>query len=345
MKFVDEVTIEVEAGDGGSGSKSFRREKYVPLGGPDGGNGGNGGSVIIEADENVHTLLDFRYQPRWQAKRGIDGQGSLKDGKRGEDCLIRVPVGTQVINKDSGELRFDLDGHGIRKTLAKGGLGGKGNHFFKSATNRAPEQFQPGRPGESGTYTLSLKLVADVGLVGFPNAGKSTLISRLSEAKPRIADYPFTTLEPNLGVVKLEGGHSFVIADIPGLIPGAHEGRGLGIQFLKHIERTGIILHLIDPLQYGDDGEFKDPVESFEQINHELEQFSDSLAAKQQIIVFTKKDCLQDTDVVEKAGAYFDQKGLPWLCISSVSGEGLDDLLASLREAVMTRRREMAVGE
>lgn len=253
MKFIDEATIFVEAGHGGSGIKSFYREKFVPLGGPDGGNGGRGGSVVLVATSNLTTLLDFHFQPRWKATDGLKGQGSRKDGRAGDDLIIQVPVGTQVYKSAGfdekkepilGELVCDFDQDGATLTLAQGGRGGKGNSFFKSPTNRAPEHFQPGEEGGIGEYVLSLKLVADVGLVGLPNAGKSTLISRISAARPKIADYPFTTLTPNLGVVQAKGGKSFVVADIPGLIPGAHQGKGLGIKFLKHVERTKVIAHL-----------------------------------------------------------------------------------------------------
>jgi GTP-binding protein len=287
MKFIDEATILVEAGHGGSGIKSFYREKFVPLGGPDGGNGGRGGSVILVATANLTTLLDFHFQPRWKATDGLKGQGSRKDGKAGEDLIIKVPVGTQVYksagfdeNKEPilGDLVCDFDKDGATMTLAQGGRGGKGNSFFKSPTNRAPEHFQPGEEGESGEYVLSLKLVADVGLVGLPNAGKSTLISRISAARPKIADYPFTTLTPNLGVVQAKGGRSFVVADIPGLIPGAHQGKGLGIKFLKHVERTKVIAHLIDPSQLKDDGSPFPPLEAWEAITNELRLFSPEIA-------------------------------------------------------------------
>jgi GTPase len=333
MKFVDEVSIEVFAGKGGAGSRHFRREKYVPLGGPDGGNGGNGGSVIVVADENKHTLLDFHYQPRWQADAGNKGDGARKDGKHGDDCIIKVPVGTQIINPKSGEIIADLDANTASIVVAKGGKGGKGNAFFKSPTNRAPEYAQPGMPGEQGAFTLSLKLVADVGLVGFPNAGKSTLISRLSEARPKIADYPFTTLIPNLGVAKLPGGDSFVIADIPGLIPGAHQGKGLGIQFLKHFERTRIILHLIDPTQLSEEGSSISLAESYQAIRHELEQFSSDLQAKREVIVLTKSDAWEDEEIADDL-EFFKANQLPVIKISAVAGEGLNELLETIRSSL-----------
>jgi GTPase len=336
MKFVDEVSIEVFAGKGGAGSRHFRREKYVPLGGPDGGNGGHGGSVVIVADENKHTLLDFHYQPRWEAEAGSRGDGARKDGKHGNDCIIKVPVGTQVINSESGELIADLDADTAKIIVAKGGKGGKGNAFFKSPTNRAPEYAQPGLPGEQGAYTLSLKLVADVGLVGFPNAGKSTLISRLSEARPKIADYPFTTLIPNLGVAKLAGGDSFVIADIPGLIPGAHLGKGLGIQFLKHVERTRSILHLIDPTQLDETGAPISIIDSYKAIRHELEQFSSELKDKKEVVVLTKADAWFDEDLEEEL-SYFASLGLSVMKISAVTGDGLTELLETVRESLGRR--------
>ena len=330
MKFVDEAIIEVKAGDGGAGSRHFRREKFVPFGGPDGGNGGNGGSVTLVADPNKHTLLDFKYQPIWKAENGNPGAGSLKDGKRGEDLIILVPVGTQAYLADSEEPLCDLTSEGERFTIAKGGRGGKGNSFFKSPTNQAPEHAQPGEEGEEGAFRLSLKLVADVGLIGFPNAGKSTLISRISAAKPKIADYPFTTLTPNLGVARTKGGRNFVVADIPGLIPGAHEGKGLGAQFLKHVERTRVLAHLIDPYQLNDDGELLGIENSFETINNELNNFSELLAGKEQVVVITKMDAITDEKELDKAMTKFRDQGLEVHAISSVSGQGIDELKEAL---------------
>jgi GTP-binding protein len=348
MKFIDEAIIEVEAGKGGAGSRHFRREKFEPMGGPDGGNGGAGGSVILRADRNVQTLLDFHFRPRWKAEDGNPGGGSQKDGRAGEDLIIKVPVGTQVFPDDGTgaalaaegtdnleNLICDLDHDGAEFPLSKGGRGGKGNNFFKTATNQAPEHAQPGEQGEKGTFRLSLKLVADVGLVGFPNAGKSTLISRISAAKPKIADYPFTTLTPNLGVVQGKGGFSFVIADIPGLIPGAHEGKGLGTKFLKHVERTRVIAHLIDPNQLSDEGEPISPEVAFNTINHELSQFSPALASKKQIIVITKIDSIADRSEIEKAEQFFHAKGYEVVVISSVSGYGLPLLLDRLQQILL----------
>ena len=339
MKFVDEVTISVEAGDGGAGASHFRREKYVPYGGPDGGDGGNGGSVIARADSNIHTLLDFQYQPHWKAKNGSPGEGQRKDGKDGEDLLIKVPIGTQIINPDTGEVLFDLKEHDATYVIAQGGKGGRGNARFKSATNRAPEYAQPGLPGEEISVTLSLKLVADVGIIGLPNAGKSTLISRLSRAKPRIADYPFTTLTPNLGVVKNKNAPAFVVADIPGLIPGAHEGKGLGIQFLKHVERTGILLHLIDPLHLNDDGSPLHPLEAYQQIEDELCHFDDGMKDKRRIVAFSKSDSLQDDTTVVEAETALKEQNIPCFRISSVSGDGLESLTIFLTDRVQEWRQ------
>ncbi len=327
MKFIDEATIEVRAGKGGGGARHFRREKFVPLGGPDGGNGGAGGSVILCADRNKHTLIDFSFQFHLEAKDGCPGQGSCKDGKAGEDLLVPVPIGTQVLNIDTNEIVVDLAEDEQRFIIAKGGRGGRGNTFFKSPTNQTPDHAQPGEAGESARYKLSLKLVADVGLIGFPNAGKSTLISRISSARPKIADYPFTTLEPNLGVVRAKGGRSFVVADIPGLIPGAHLGKGLGIKFLKHIERTRILAHLIDPNQLDQNGEPLSPIEAFQTINTELSEFSPELASRKQIVILTKADTIFEKTELEAQRQAFEKLGFKCLTISSVSGTGIDELI------------------
>lgn len=329
MQFIDEAQIIVEAGHGGAGHKSFRREAFVPLGGPDGGDGGRGGSVFIVADSSVHTLLDFRFRPKWKAEDGERGDGSNRTGKSGEDITIHVPVGTQVLRED-GSLVVDLVREGEVVQLAKGGRGGRGNAFFKSATNRVPEKTQPGERGESGTFVLSLKLVADVGLLGFPNAGKSTLISRISAARPKIADYPFTTLVPHLGVARSKSGRTFVVADIPGLIPGASSGKGLGITFLKHIERTRILLHLIDPQALDEQGEPRDALAAFEAIQHELRSFSPDLAAKRQLIVLTKIDALPDRKALEDIQRRFQDRGMRSLAISAATGEGIERLLEEI---------------
>ncbi len=327
MKFVDQAKIEVSAGKGGAGSVHFRREKFIPEGGPDGGNGGAGGSVILKADRNIHTLLDFHFKPKWAAQDGANGSGSRKDGKSGEDLLIKLPVGTEIYKQPDNELVVDLREDGQEFILAKGGRGGKGNDFFKTSTNQAPRHAQPGEPGEAAEFKLSLKLVADVGLIGFPNAGKSTLISRISAATPKIADYPFTTLTPNLGVAQAKDGRSFVVADIPGLIPGAHEGKGLGIKFLKHIERTKVLAHLIDPNQVDDAGESMDPLKCYDLINHELESFSSILAKKKQIVVLTKADTFADSSDLTEIQKRFEKRKISCYIISSASGVGLPDLL------------------
>ncbi len=326
------------AGKGGAGCRSFRREKFVPLGGPDGGNGGRGGSVILRADQSVQTLLDFKFQPEWKANDGQPGSGARKDGRAGDDVIVKLPVGTQVLafnpeTKEIGDLVVDLDEPGKEFTLAQGGRGGKGNSFFKTSTNQAPEHAQPGEAGETGSYMLSLKLVAHVGLVGFPNAGKSTLISRISAARPKIADYPFTTLVPNLGVVQAKGNRSFVVADIPGLIPGASEGKGLGIRFLKHVERTRIIAHLLDLTHLDEDGTESDLEALFDAINHELAEFSPEVASRKQLVVLTKADSVSSPDRVEHFKKRFKERGFDVAVISSVTGEGVPELI----EAFATR--------
>ncbi|TXL68847.1 GTPase ObgE [Zeimonas arvi] len=289
MKFIDEAHIEVIAGDGGNGIVSFRREKFIPKGGPDGGDGGRGGSIWATADRNINTLVDFRYQRRYQARNGERGRGSDQYGAAAEDVELRVPVGTQVIDEDSGELLFDLTRHGERVRLAKGGEGGLGNIHFKSSTNRAPKQCTPGTPGEQRRLKLELKVLADVGLLGMPNAGKSTLIAAISNARPKIADYPFTTLHPNLGVVRVGAGKSFVVADIPGLIEGAAEGAGLGIRFLRHLQRTRLLLHLVDmaPVDPG-----AEPARDARAILKELRKYDPDLAARPRWLVLNKIDMI-----------------------------------------------------
>lgn len=339
MKFIDEAVIEVKAGNGGAGSRHFRREKYVPMGGPDGGNGGKGGSIILRADANVHTLLDLKFKPIWQAKHGEAGSGGRKDGRSGEDIIIKVPVGTQVFQYDQeeravGELVVDLESADGECVIAKGGRGGRGNCFFKSATNQAPDYAQPGEEGEVGAFRLSLKLVADVGLLGLPNAGKSTLISRISAAKPKIADYPFTTLVPNLGVVKAKGGRNFVVADIPGLIPGASEGKGLGIRFLKHVERTKILAHLLDLSQLDDSGNPVALEGVFDAINTELGLFSEEVAARPQVVVLSKVDAVASPDLAERYVKYFSERGYPVIVLSSVTGQGVEDLVEALASRI-----------
>jgi len=334
MKFLDEVELDIRAGKGGRGAKSFRREAGVPMGGPDGGNGGKGGNVVVKADRNLHTLLDLHFRPLWHAEDGDAGSGSRKDGKAGTDLLIRVPVGTECIDAKSGTVIIDLTVDEQEFILAKGGRGGKGNAFFKTSTNQAPEHFQPGEEGAAGIFKLSLKLMADAGLLGFPNAGKSTLISRVSAARPKIADYPFTTLTPNLGVARTRDGRSFVIADIPGLIPGAHAGKGLGITFLKHLERTRVLIHLIDPYQLQENGEPMDALEAFDLINAELVAFSQQLSERPQIVVLTKADLAPDLSAHQEISARFRSRSIEVMSISSVTGLGIDNLLIRVADQV-----------
>lgn len=326
--FVDEVDIHVKAGDGGRGALSFRREKFVPRGGPDGGNGGKGGSVYLVADPHRNTLVQFRFSPNFEAKRGGGGQGALKSGREGDDLDIPVPVGTLVFvkapeNPDELTQVADLTEVGQRVLVAKGGRGGLGNAHFATSTNRAPRKTQPGEPGEEFDLRLQLKLLADVGLVGFPNAGKSTLISRVSAAKPKIADYPFTTLTPHLGVVSLSDERSFVVADVPGLIEGASEGHGLGHQFLRHIERTKVLIHLVDVS--GMSG--RDAVEDFDTIRRELALYNPRLLEKPELVVANKIDALDDPSRVDALRHRAEELDLPFFRISGVTGEGVPALM------------------
>jgi len=338
MKFVDEADIKVVAGAGGNGCISFRREKFIPLGGPDGGDGGNGGSVWLLADENLNTLIDFRHQRLFKAQRGEGGMGRQMYGKGGEDTVIRVPVGTVVINIDTEETIGDLTRHGQRLLVAKGGEGGLGNMHFKSSITRAPRRATPGTPGEERELRLELKLLADVGLLGFPNAGKSTFIRAVSSATPKVADYPFTTLYPNLGVVRIEQFRSFVIADIPGLIEGAAEGTGLGIQFLRHLQRTRVLLHLVDmePL----DG--SDPVEQVRAIEHELEKYDPGLLKKPRWLLLNKADLLMDEERQARAQAIIDALDWqqPWFVISALAKENTWPVCLKLAEQLDLLRRE-----
>ena len=326
--FVDEVDIHVKAGDGGRGALSFRREKFVPKGGPDGGNGGKGGSVYLVADPHRNTLVHFRFNPNYEAPRGGGGQGALKTGRDGGDLEIPVPVGTLVFVRDPEGPEVlhqiaDLTEVGERVLVAKGGRGGLGNAHFATSTNRAPRKTQPGEPGDERNLRLQLKLLADVGLVGYPNAGKSTLISRISAAKPKIADYPFTTLTPHLGVVLMSDNRSFVVADVPGLIEGASEGHGLGHQFLRHIERTKVLVHLVDVS--GASG--RDPVADFETIRRELDLYNADLLAKPQLVVANKIDAIDDPARVDALAARARELALPFFRISAVTGEGVPQLL------------------
>jgi GTPase len=326
MKFVDEVRIRVQAGDGGNGCVSFRREKYVPRGGPDGGDGGKGGDVVLRATSNKHTLLDFRYRHLFRAGSGRHGSGQNRHGRSGEDLILEVPVGTVVKDPLNGETLCDLTELDQSWTAAKGGLGGRGNARFVSSTRQVPRFADDGRPGEEAELILELKLMADVGLVGFPNAGKSTLIASVSAAKPKIADYPFTTLVPNLGVVAFEDALPFVMADIPGLIEGAHEGVGLGIRFLKHIERTRVLLHLIDVSEVEED----DPLKPLHQIENELRSYSEDLPLKERIIALNKADLIHDEEKLERLAAAYRATGSPVLVISALARRGLHDLLLQL---------------
>ncbi len=321
MKFVDEATIRVQAGSGGNGCVGFRREKFIPFGGPDGGDGGAGGSVWLLADEGINTLVDFRHQRRFRAERGEDGHGRQMTGKSGADTVIRVPVGTVVVNVDTDEEIGDLAAHGQRLLVARGGGGGLGNVHFKSSVNRAPRRATPGETGEEREIRLELKLLADVGLLGFPNAGKSTLIRAVSAATPKVADYPFTTLQPHLGVVRIEADRSFVVADIPGLIEGAAEGAGLGIRFLKHLARTRLLLHVVDlaPL----DGE-TDPFVEIRAIEKELKRHDPALLARPRWLVFNKIDLLAPEEREKTAKAILRRLRWkqPWYLVSAISREG-----------------------
>jgi GTP-binding protein len=321
--FVDQVRIFVKAGHGGNGVSSFRREKYVPYGGPDGGDGGNGGNVILLASRQLTTLLDLRYQQHYIAKLGGPGEGSHRHGKTAPDVIIRVPIGTVVLHDETGEPLADLTEEGQSAIVAKGGHGGRGNSHFATSTNRVPTRFETGTPGEERWLRLELKLMADVGLVGFPNAGKSTLIGAISAARPKIADYPFTTLTPNLGVVSWKENRSFVVADIPGLIEGAHEGKGLGFQFLRHIERTMFLLHLVDVSEWATD----DPVTSFDVMRKELAAYNPSLKDKPFAVVGTKVDSQGNGQRLEELRAHCRRRRVRFFAISAITREGLDPLI------------------
>lgn len=330
MNFVDTAWIEVKAGDGGAGHISFRREKYVPKGGPDGGNGGNGGSVYVEADQQLGTLLDFRYTRVYKAKAGARGGQSNCTGKSGDDVVIRVPAGTVVRDRETGEQLADLALHGQRVLVAKGGRGGRGNSEFVTSVNQAPRMADLGTPGEECTLEFELKLLADVGLVGFPNAGKSTLISVISAARPKIADYPFTTLVPNLGMVRVGVGRSFSVADIPGLIEGAHEGKGLGHQFLRHVERTAVLVFLLECTS-------EDLAADLAVLKREIKKFNPQMAKKPSIIVLSKLDLLDQAGRKELASMPWVKRHKP-LMISAIAQEGLDKLVEALWSHVSTYR-------
>ena len=319
MKFLDKQKIYVRSGDGGAGCVGFRREKYIEFGGPDGGDGGRGGSIIVECVENLNTLIDFRYQQHFKARRGGHGQGRNKNGKAAEDVILKVPIGTQIFSSEDKDLMGDLINPGQRMVLAKGGDGGRGNAHFKTSTNQSPKRAEDGWPGEEHWLWLQLKLIADVGLIGLPNAGKSTLLAAVTRARPKIADYPFTTIHPNLGVGYVDG-NEIIIADIPGLIEGAHEGAGLGARFLGHVERCGVLIHLIDGTQ-------DDVAESYLTIRRELEAYDDLLSAKMELIVINKIDALRPEVIRDKRMSLSKISGKEVLTISGVAGTNLEKLL------------------
>ena len=340
MKFIDEAKIEVVAGDGGDGVVSFRREKYVPRGGPNGGDGGRGGSIFAVADRNINTLIEYRYTRLCRARHGENGRGADCYGKSGEDMLLRMPVGTVITDLATGEPLADLDHDGKRALIAKGGVGGLGNIHFKSSTNRAPRQSTPGEPGERRELKLELKVLADVGLLGLPNAGKSTLIRAVSAAQPKVADYPFTTLHPNLGVVRVDESRSFVIADIPGLIEGAAEGAGLGHQFLRHLQRTRLLLHIVDIAPYDPNA---DPVRDANAIVAELRKYDPTLYAKPRWLVINKIDLVPQVDRASRVAALLDGYGeIPkHFIISAVNGEGCRELTFAIM-TYLDQQRELA---
>ncbi len=336
--FIDEVIISVKAGDGGNGCLAFRREKYVPRGGPSGGDGGRGGDVVFVSSDHYNTLLHFRFNPEHTAERGRHGEGSNRTGRNGENVELPVPVGTLVFNTETGEQLFDFTAAGQRFTVAQGGRGGRGNARFATSTHQAPTEHEPGKPGEFLKLRLELKLLADVGLVGFPNAGKSTLISRLSAARPKIADYPFTTLEPHLGVVAA-GDRTFVLADMPGLIAGAHEGHGLGLQFLRHIERTRLLVHLVDV----SDATGRDPAEDFDVILQELAAFDESLIQRPMIVAASKLDACQDLSRLDAVRRKAAEHNLPFYAISSATGAGIEDLRYAMSAALPTASEKATI--
>ncbi|MFZ4605698.1 MAG: GTPase ObgE [Caulobacter sp.] len=336
MKFLDQCKIYIRSGDGGGGAVSFRREKYIEYGGPDGGDGGRGGDVWIEAVDGLNTLIDYRYQQHFKAGTGIHGMGRNRHGAAGEDIVLKVPVGTQVLEDDKETLVADLDVPGKRVLLAKGGNGGWGNDRFKGPVNQAPKHANPGLPGEERWLWMRLKLIADAGLVGLPNAGKSTFLAAVSAAKPKIADYPFTTLVPNLGIVDLSSEERFVIADIPGLIEGASEGAGLGTRFLGHVERAGALIHLVDATQ-------DDVVGAWRTVRGELEAYGEGLADRPEILALNKIDAVSEDERAEKAAALQAASGVAPRLISGVTGEGVQDMLRATFQAVKRHRAAEAV--
>ena len=327
MQFIDEAVIHVKAGDGGDGSAAFRREDGVPRGGPSGGDGGDGGSVIVVADPHMASLLDFKYKRHYKAPRGENGRNKDQYGARGEDLLLKVPVGTVLLDDETGDALADLDSPGAQFCIARGGIGGKGNIHFKTPWNQAPKTAEPGTPGEERTVRLELKLLADVGLLGYPNVGKSTFISRVSRARPKVADYPFTTLVPNLGVVRLSDDRTFVIADIPGLIEGASEGAGLGHQFLRHVERCRALLHILDAtFTTGPD---RSPLADYRVINRELASYAPDLATRPQIVALNKADALPPEDIA-RIKAEFEAEGIDLHVMSAATGDGTQPVLEAL---------------
>jgi GTP-binding protein len=327
VQFIDEAVIHVKAGDGGNGSAAFRREDGVPRGGPSGGDGGDGGSVIVVADPHMASLLDFKYKRHYKAPRGEDGRNKDQYGARGEDLLVKVPVGTVLFDDETGDTLADLDTPGAQFCIAKGGIGGKGNIHFKTPWNQAPKNAEPGTPGEERTVRLELKLLADVGLLGYPNVGKSTFISRVSRARPKVADYPFTTLVPNLGVVRLSDDRTFVIADIPGLIEGASEGAGLGHQFLRHVERCRALLHIVDAtFTTGPD---RAPLADYRVINQELASYAPDLADKPQVVALNKADALPAEDI-DRIRGEFAAEGIDLHVMSAATGDGTQPVLEAL---------------
>jgi GTP-binding protein len=343
MKFIDEAAIEVIAGDGGNGIASFRREKYIPRGGPDGGDGGRGGSIYMRADRNINTLIDYRFARIHRAKRGENGRGADKYGRGADDITLRVPVGTVITDADSGETLADLAADGQTALVAKGGTGGLGNIHFKSSTNRAPRQATPGEKGEQRRLRLELKVLADVGLLGMPNAGKSTLIRAISAAKPKVADYPFTTLAPNLGVVRADQDKSFVVADIPGLIEGAADGAGLGHQFLRHLQRTRLLLHIVDVAPFD---EATDPVADARAIVRELERYDPALADKPRWLVLNKLDLIDEGERAARVAAFvksYRWKG-PLFAVSAIDGSGCRELVFAI-QAWLEQHPAAAVAE
>jgi GTP-binding protein len=331
MQFLDEAKVYVRSGDGGNGAVSFRREKFIEFGGPDGGDGGKGGDVVVECVANLNTLLDYRYKQHFKAKKGGHGMGKNRTGAGGADVVLRVPPGTQIFEEDGETLIADLVTPGMRVVLARGGNGGFGNAHFKSSTNQAPRRANPGQPGVELTIWLRLKLIADAGLIGLPNAGKSTFLAAVSAAKPKIADYPFTTLHPNLGVVRVDST-DFVLADIPGLIEGAHAGAGIGDRFLGHVERCAVLLHLVDAT-------LDDPAEAYEIIRGELEAYGAGLEEKPEIVALSKSDAVPSADAKKKAKALARVSGAKPLILSAVSGEGVQEALRSLAEATRAARK------